>query len=171
MSVDVLNEPCTVWYAVGGMRVGLGFLCVLQHCAFDFVKIWWCQWMCWMSRALRLGLWFWHPCRCETRVRAQSQVVLCSFGICNVLMACESRNVGFELAWWHEGPSEPKVCGWPFGICNESGWHHTTVGRVGDIFGPSWFETQHVENENFDYTSPARKFLGDKWWGNSGSTG
>ena len=52
MSVaGVLNEPCTVWFAVGGTRVGLGFLCVLQHCAFGFVKIWWCQWKCWMSRA------------------------------------------------------------------------------------------------------------------------
>ena len=80
MSVaGVLNEPCTVWFAVVGVRVGMNFLgvlhsvrmvllrfgdvsgcaewavhsflCVLQHCAVGFVKIWWCQWMCWMSRA------------------------------------------------------------------------------------------------------------------------
>ena len=31
MSVaGVLNEPCTVWFAVVGVRVGLGFLCVLH---------------------------------------------------------------------------------------------------------------------------------------------
>ena len=38
----------------------IGFPCVLQHCAFGFVKIWWCQWMCWMSRAqcdLLLAVW------------------------------------------------------------------------------------------------------------------
>ena len=47
----------------------------------------------------------------------------------------------------------------------------TASGGVGDISGPSWFEIAHVENENFDYTSPTRKFLADKWWGDGGSTG
>ena len=86
-------------------------------------------------------------------------------------MACENRNTWFELTWWHEVPFGPKVCGWPSRICNESGWHHSTVGGVGDIFGPSWFNTEHFKNENFDYTSPTRKFLADKWWGDGGSTG
>ena len=30
MSVDVLNEPCAVWFAVVGVRVGMNFLCVLH---------------------------------------------------------------------------------------------------------------------------------------------
>ena len=120
--------------------------------------------LCWQS-------WFWYPCRCETRVRAQSQVILCSLGIGNVFMAYENRIVWFEFTWWHEGPSGPKVCGWPFGICNESGWHYTNVGGVGDFSGPSWFNTEHVENKNFDYTSSTRKFLADKWWGDGGNTG
>ena len=46
-----------------------------------------------------------------------------------------------------------------------------TVGGVGDISGPSWFNTEHVENKNFDYTSSTRKFLADKWWGDGGNTG
>ena len=42
MSVDVLNEA--VW------DLDCVFFCFTQ-CAHGFVNIWWCQWMCWMSRA------------------------------------------------------------------------------------------------------------------------
>ena len=43
--------------------------------------------------------------------------------------------------------------------------------RLLEELGPSWFNTEHVENKNFDYTSSTRKFLADKWWGDGGNTG
>ena len=64
MSVDVLNEPCTVWFAVGGERVGLSFLVFLHSAGlvllrFDDVSgcgewavpigicCWWCEFWRW----------------------------------------------------------------------------------------------------------------------------
>ena len=49
------------------------------------------------------------------------------------IMACEGRNIWFEPTWWHEDPSGPKVCRWPFKYlqrvgmtpydCWKSWWH------------------------------------------------
>ena len=64
MSVDVLNEPCPLWFAVGGVRVGLSFLLFYTNvrmvllrfgdvsgCAEWAVPIviccWWCEFWRW----------------------------------------------------------------------------------------------------------------------------
>ena len=40
----VIQELCTVRFAVGGLTVELNFLCVFTQCAHGSVQIWWCQW-------------------------------------------------------------------------------------------------------------------------------